>query len=145
MAAKMSLPRFRRILAEFLYMMETYEFPPTIYTADDHRIITNELKKYRRWCGIIDAMTDVERENPTMLSCNSRNKRIARGSGCSNGEVQTFLAMFESESAKLMIYPVASSTGIEFDRSLCQRTHNKMVAGVCPWCGQEILTKKQFR
>ena len=31
-----------------------------------------------------------------------------------------------------------------FDSTLCEQSHRNLIAGTCPWCGQEILEGKSF-
>ncbi len=52
-------------------------------------------KEMRRLGGMIDSMTPNERSNPKLIN-NSRQQRIAKGSGTSPQEVKTLLREFDS-------------------------------------------------
>jgi len=115
------LERIRRSHSMTLRHAETN----LVYTVDWEKAI----RKYRRIKAIIDSMTMAERENPTLLLDLSRMRRAAQGSGTTEQEVMFFIRSFLIWRRPRDNRPV---------RELCDSLHQSILAGSCPWCGNEI-------
>lgn len=76
-----------------------------LFTVDDLRLLlleglrrcphSEEIPRVRRACGIIDAMTTKERQNPSLAISHSRRLRIAIGAGASPSEVSELIGQHD--------------------------------------------------
>lgn len=88
------------------------------------------VRRNRRICAIIDAMTADERRTVLPAFAKSNIERIASESGVAEIDVATFLTWYVSR-----IHGFNYQKGT---RGPCERAHAKLLAGTCPWCGKWI-------
>ncbi len=93
------------------------------------------VRRNRRICTIIDAMTADERRNVLPAIAKSNIERIAFDSGVSEIEVATFLTWYVSQIHGFNYQQ--GTRGLQLE-DLCGGAHAKLIAGTCPWCGKSI-------
>jgi len=154
MSSKCFLSRFRQYIARIVSLDLSQVHGLDEHVRDDESYIEQQWL----WCGIIDAMTPIERENPSMILDGSRVERIAHGSGTTTEQVVDLVTRFGSPDAGLeraldllldgkmpFFQHVANwMPNIRFDAELCERTHAKILAGNCPWCGCGVISQEEI-
>jgi hypothetical protein len=92
------------------------------------------VRRKRRVCAIIDAMTGDERRTVLPAFAKSNIERIAFDSGVSEIEVATFLTSYVSQVQRVNYQHGTAGPWL----ALCARAHAKLLEGTCPWCGKWI-------
>jgi len=98
------------------------------------------------WSAIIDSMTQLEREDPSVILGSSRIEHIAHCSGATVEQVEWFVNFCISYSLSVRVLVDVLDGRLEphkeipfrFNIELCEKTHANIMAGTCPWCGREI-------
>ena len=91
MPPKIDLPRFRQLIARHVGdVASALSRAP----KEDHQFAQEWSRKMRIWCGIIDAMTPTERDNPSLVLEDPRRSRVAQGAGVCVTEVNECVKSF---------------------------------------------------
>jgi Signal peptide binding domain len=134
MASESALSRFRQTIVPLAVIdAESMEWILTTLEEEDRDEILEDARKWRLWCGIIDAMTPFERDSPKIVLGHSRATRIARGAGA------TIRAVYECMNCFFASLRVFNA---RFSADLCEHTHASLLVGTCPWCGCAILPER---
>jgi hypothetical protein len=157
MSSNNFLSRFRQVIAQIVERTVPLDLSQ-FHSLDEQLVdIESYIQQQRLWCGIIDAMTPLERGNPSMILDGSRVERIALGSGTTTAQVVDLVTRFGSPDVQLeraidvllddkvpFFQSVANwMPNIRFAGELCEKTHAKMLAGNCPWCGCGVISQEE--
>ena len=102
--------------------------------------------KWIQWneqaCAIIDTMIDDERQWVFAAFPESNIERIARDSGVPAASVAAFLTWYRSQIPGFNFHRRPDRRKLFRKLFPCTRSHTKLLAGTCPWCGKSILFGK---
>ena len=115
------------MLCSFLAVASRYEEEPP----------SEPFCQFRRFVVVINSMTPHERRYPqTILLEPSRLDRIALGAGVDRNSVFQLIQHLDwtrklvGNTVRLALLPAPS---------VCEKVHQAMIAGKCPWCGIDIF------